>query len=228
MTSDGTTSGNGHDPVDVGAHVLGLLDDDEARAVELHLNGCAPCRREWEELREMSDLMADLPPEAFLEGPPDGDLVLARTLRQVRAETRARRRRRIGGAAAAAAVVVAAVLGGGVLVGRATAPSTVTAAGTFTVDGTGPHGATMTAAVSPAAGWVRVAATVKGVPQGEHCRLWVVRKNGTREIAGTWVVGAAGEKNGMTLDGSADVAPADIAAVTVENTAGEPYVTARI
>ena len=41
----------------------------------------------------MTDLLGEVPPEAFLEGPPDGDLVLQRTLRQIRAETAAERRR---------------------------------------------------------------------------------------------------------------------------------------
>ena len=73
----------------------------------------APCRRIWEELREMTDLLGEVPPEAFLNGPPEGDLVLQRTLRQMRAETAAQRRRRRLTVVAAAAVTLATVLGGG-------------------------------------------------------------------------------------------------------------------
>ncbi len=102
-----------HDPEELGAHVLGLLDPAQSRAVEEHLAGCPECRREWEELFEMVDLLDDVPPEAFLDGPPDGgDLLLQRTLRQVREEAGARRRRRALALVGAAAVALAAVLGG--------------------------------------------------------------------------------------------------------------------
>ena len=47
------------------------------------------------ELRETSELLGrPSRPEMFLDGPPDDDLVLQRTLRQIRGETRAARRRR--------------------------------------------------------------------------------------------------------------------------------------
>lgn len=160
-----------HDPEELGAYAFGLLDDAQARAVEQHLAGCMTCRREWEELREMADLLDDMPPEAFLDGSPDGDLVLQRALRQVRAEKAAhRRRRRLGlGLVATAAVAVAALVGGGVVVvGRATqpAPAVIAApAGTRAVDGT--HGTVaMSAMVTPATGWVRVTAIVRGIRAG--------------------------------------------------------------
>jgi anti-sigma factor RsiW len=69
-----------HAPEELGAHVLGLLDPTQSRAVEEHLAGCPACRREWEELRGMVNLLDDVPPEAFLDGPPDADLMLRRTL----------------------------------------------------------------------------------------------------------------------------------------------------
>lgn len=229
-------SGDRHDGAELGAHLLGLLDDDAARAVEEHLSGCPACRREWEELREMTDLLGDMPPEAFLEGPPDGDLVLQRTLRQVRAETGARRRRRRWGAAVAAAAVVAAVLGGGVVLGRATAPgpaapgptAVAQAPGVVTLAGAGTGGVTMTTTVTPAAGWVRLVATVSGIPAGENCRLLVIGRDGSRAIAGTWIVPPTGEEAGVTLHGSAAIAPAAVAAVVVENSAGREFVQLRV
>ena len=111
-----------HVPEELGAHALGLLDPTQSRAVEEHLAGCPACRREWEELRGMVDLLDDVPPEAFLDGPPDADLVLRRTVRQVRAEAAAQRRRRRLVLAGAAAVALGVVLAGGVLLGRETAP----------------------------------------------------------------------------------------------------------
>lgn len=214
----------------MGAYVLGLLDPDEARTVETRLAADAAYRREMEELREMTQLLGEVPPEAFLDGPPDGDLVLQRTLRQMRAENGAAGRRRFIGLLAAAAVAVGVVLGGGVLVGRATAPPDTVlaqppappAGGRVLSGGDGPIA--MTATITPAAGWVRVSASVAGIPAGERCRLVVVGRDGSREIAAGWVVSPAGERDGTALNGSASVPPDQVAAVLVENEAGRQFV----
>lgn len=235
-----------HVPEELGAHVLGLLDAAQSRAVEEHLAGCPDCRREWEELREMVDLLDDVPPEAFLDGPPDGgDLLLQKTLRQVRTETGARRRRRGVALVGAAAVLGAGVLAGGVAIGRTTVPTVVAGAPAPTVPapaapapglspdarvfpGEGDPGVTMTAALTPATGWVRVRTTVAGIPAGERCRVIVVARDGTREIAGSWLVSPAGSRDGTTLDGSALVAPDEVAAVVIENEDGHEFAVAEI
>ena len=80
-----------HDPGELGALALGLLDPQRTRAVEEHLARCAACRRDLEDLTAVTDLLGEVPPEALLDGPPDGDLVLQRTLRQIRAEAAADR-----------------------------------------------------------------------------------------------------------------------------------------
>jgi RNA polymerase sigma-70 factor (ECF subfamily) len=202
--------------------------------VEEHLAVCPDCRREWEELREMVDLLDDVPPEAFLDGPPEGgDLLLQRTLRQVRSETGARRRRRTSVLVGAAAVGLAAVLAGGVAIGRTTAPPVVAAApaqspGAVVLTGGGDPGVSMSTTVTPAAGWVRLRATVVGVPAGERCRLVVVAADGRREVAGSWLVSATGEHDGVTLDGSALVAPDQVTAVVVENEAGHRFAVAQV
>lgn len=216
---------DGHLAEDLGAHALGLLDAAQARAVEEHLAACAGCRREWEELRAMSDLLSGLPPEALLEGPPADDLVLQRTLRRMRGEAGARRRRRVAGLVAAAAVVLAAVLGGGVALGRSTAPVPVAAPAPGTVTVEGKQGAVaMRAELTPAAGWVRLSATVRGVPAGQRCLLVVLGADGTRAVAGSWVVPPTGEAGGVTLAGSAAVPLDEVAAVLVENEAGTRFV----
>src|SRR3712207_2795847 len=78
-----------HDPEELGALALGLLDADRTRAVEAHLSTCPACRRDLDDLQAVTELLGEVPPEALLEGPPDSDLVLQRTLRQMRAETAA-------------------------------------------------------------------------------------------------------------------------------------------
>jgi anti-sigma factor RsiW len=226
-----------HDPQLLGAYVLGVLDEREARAVEDHLASCPRCRAEVDGLRVMEEAMGEVPPEALLDGPPDGgDLLLQRTLRQVRSERDGRVVRRRIGMGLAAAAVAAIVLGGGFAVGRGTAPDggqaqqhttlPVPPAGTRLGSATDPvTGARMTAQVRPAAGWVRVNASVAGVAKGEKCKLFVVAKDGSSHEAGSWLVSPAGEKDGTNLDGSALIAPEDVVAVEVRNFEGERIVT---
>ncbi len=221
-----------HDPGELGALALGLLDPQRTRAVEEHLARCAACRRDLEDLTAVTDLLGEVPPEALLDGPPDGDLVLQRTLRQIRAEAAADRRRRLVPRIAAAVAAVAVLAGGGIAVGRATAPDpvVVTAAAPatgVTLRGDGVPGVTMAAVVSPAAGWVRVSANVKGVPRGERCRVIVLARDGRREVAAAWLSSARGEREGTQVDGAAIVAPDQVAGVAVENEAGEEYVVLR-
>ncbi|WP_030439932.1 anti-sigma factor [Actinoplanes subtropicus] len=219
-----------HETELLGAYVLGVLEHGEQAAVRAHLDGCAPCRREVEDLRGMEAALGELPPEAFLDGPPpDGDFLLQNTLREVRriSSRQAWRNRALAAAAAVVAVVVA--LGAGAVVGRGTArPVAVapTVPGARTGAGADAEtGVSMSATVRPAAGWVRVSATVTGVPAGEQCRLFVVARDGSREPAGSWLSSASGS---TTLDGAALMAPADVAAVQAETYAGQILVAVPI
>lgn len=218
-----------HDSRSLGAYVLGALDRQEIRAMEQHLASCRRCQAELAELRMARAALDGLPPEAVLDGPPDGgDLLLQRTLRQIRRETGLQVRRRRTMAATAAVVVAVAFAGGGVALGRTIAPAGVSQAEpgsrTATASDTA-TGAKMTVSVRPAAGWVRVNASVAGIPKGQKCRLYVVARDGTREEAGSWLVSAAGARDGTELDGAALVAPGDVASVEVENFSGQKYVS---
>ncbi|MCM4080723.1 anti-sigma factor [Paractinoplanes hotanensis] len=223
---------SGHETGQLGAYALGVLDDDEWAAVHAHVEDCPQCRGEVGDLRAIEERLGEIPPEAFLEGPPPGsDLLLARTLSQVRQEGRGQDRRRRAlwalGAVAAALVAVA----GGLFIGRAgagspdsvepppvvAAPRTITATDQVT-------GTSLNVTITPAVGWVRLRATVAGVPAGSQCRLFVVARDGSREFAGSWLVGASG----TTVDGSALVAPAEVTAVQVETYAGQVLATAPI
>ncbi|KAK1177408.1 zf-HC2 domain-containing protein [Streptomyces sp. NBS 14/10] len=227
----------------LGAYVLGALDEQEVRAIDEHVASCRRCRDELDGLREMESALGEVPPEAFLDGPPDGgDLLLQRTLRQARGEREGMERRQRVVLAAVAAVAAAAVLGGGVLIGRHTGgqpteiaerPPTSTSAPATPPAGTkvasvtsAATGSRMTVRVTPAADWVRINASVKGIPAGERCRLVVVSEDGSREVAGSWLV--SGEKKGANLDGSAAVPAGQIAKVVVENDKGKEYVSAEL
>ncbi|MGW7097917.1 anti-sigma factor family protein [Streptomyces sp. NPDC054838] len=232
-----------HEEELLGPYVLGVLDEADVRRVEEHVGDCVQCREEVAALREMERALGEVPPEAFLNGPPQGgDLLLRRTLRQVRGERAARARRRYGLAGVAAAAALAAVFWAGTQLGTdgaqnvaqppppsPTAPPAPSAVpGTRVASATdGGSGARMTVQVVPAAAWVRVHAAVTGVPAGERCRLVVVSRDGTRRTAGGWVVGTAehGEGKGASLDGSAAVAAADVQEVLVENESGRTFVS---
>jgi hypothetical protein len=224
------------DHVDIGGYLLNDLTPDQRQEVETHLAGCAECRDEVDSLREWTEALEAVPEAMLLDGPPEGgDLLLQRTVRQVRAETSGRRHRQTTLVGAAAAVALVAAIAGGVALGRGTAPATQpqalpSAATTTNPPGTkiasatdAQTGARISVAVLPAAGWVRVNATVSGVPAGEQCRLEVVGKDGTRILAGSWLVSAEGAAHGTTLNGSALIAPDQVASVRVVTTAGKEY-----
>jgi hypothetical protein len=228
-----TPETGGH--VDMAGYVMDMLTPDEKQRADDHLAECAECRGEIDSLREWSEKLAEIPEPMLLDGPPDdADLLLQRTLRQVRQESAGQRHRRLALVTTAAAAVLAVAIGGGVVLGRGStgtdqvAQPTATAslpAGTRTATATDPAtGTRMTVSMLPAAGWVRVNATVAGIPSGEQCKLEVVGRGGTTVLAGSWLVSEAGEANGTPLNGSALIDLTDVTAVRVVNTAGKQFV----
>ena len=98
----------------IGAFVLGRLDEDKRAALQAHLDGCAECRAEVEELRPVAGALADAAPEHIdPEEFPPADLidgVIAQVGRERQLQRRRQRRRWFGRsalAAAAAALFVA-------------------------------------------------------------------------------------------------------------------------
>jgi hypothetical protein len=228
-----------NDHVDMAGYLMEMLTPEEKLRADEHLTGCAECRDEIESLQEWSSAMREIPEEMLLDGPPeDADLLLQRTLRQVRKEAAGGRTRRFAVLATAAAAVVAVAIGGGVVLGRGTADTSVpqaqgssapVVAGTRTVSATdAATKAELNATIVPAAGWIRVSAKVKGIPAGEKCRLEVMGKDGQAILAGSWLVSPAGEADGTTLNGSALIDNAEVTAVRVVNTSGKEFVTATV
>ncbi|WP_406511617.1 zf-HC2 domain-containing protein [Streptomyces sp. NBC_00161] len=232
-----------HEEELLGPYVLGVLEAEDVRRVEEHMSGCVQCREEVAALREMEAALGEVPAEAFLDGPPQGgDLLLQRTLRQMRNEASGERRRRWGITGLAAAASLAAVFWAGAQLGSAdgtqvalpppptpsiSAQPSPPPAGTKVASATDVRtNARMTVQVTPAAKWVRVHAAVAGIPPGERCLLIVVGKDGKRTTAGSWVVGIQnGEGKGASLDGSAAVDPTDVKEVVVENESGKRFVS---
>jgi hypothetical protein len=236
-------NGDEHDTGVLAGHALTALDADDRISLEEHLIGCARCRRELAELQESAQLLEELPPEALLDGPPQGgDLLLRRTLQQVRAESdRSALRRRAATCVAAVALIAAGTVGGALASGDQETPSVTSPApsaepttvptpeGSRVGTSTDPNTrARMTVRMTPAAGWVRVNAAVSGIPEGQACQLWVVSSDGTRQLAGSWLVSEEGAVEGTTLDGTALVAPEDVSAIEVENVDGDHFVSVQL
>ena len=231
-TPESTNPTNDH--VDMAGYVMDMLTPQEKQQADSHLAACTECRTEIESLREWSAALGEVPDAMLLDGPPDdADLLLQRTLRQVRDESAGRRHRRFAAVTSIAAAAVLVAIAGGIMVGRSTAPADQVAqppiaasqpAGTRSAAGSADNGTKMVVSVLPAAGWVRVNATVSGIPAGERCRLEVVGKDGTTVLAGSWLVSPAGEANGTPLNGSALMAPDQVASVRVVNTDGREFI----
>jgi Putative zinc-finger len=189
-----------HNPDDLTAHALGLLDGPSARAIEGHLAMCPNCRREWADVRE--------------------NLIPVRPSRRG-----AFRPALLRGIAAAAAAI--ALLGGGAVVGRLTAPDSSTAAVAEGRTVQGMQGSVqMTATLTPAAGWVRLAAKVQGLAPNQKCTLLLIAQDGSESVAGSWITGTP--KPGTTpagVNGSAIVDPATVRAVAVRNDRGQTLIS---
>jgi len=231
-----------HDVSRLGAYSLGALEPDEVREVDEHLAGCAECRQELAELDEMKEFLGDVPPEAFLDGPPpDGDLLLQRTLREVRsiaaAEVAAapasgpvesaRKKPSRWYLVAAAIVVIAGALGGGVLIGRQTlGDSDAPVAGSRQVTATDPATqATMATTVEPRVGWSWIRVDITGLKVGAECEMVVTDKAGKTFVAGSWVVSPKAAKEGSRFAGGVLVPIDQVRSVEIKTVQGEHVVT---
>ncbi|HEX3650589.1 MAG TPA: zf-HC2 domain-containing protein [Pseudonocardiaceae bacterium] len=230
---------DGRHPTDsLGAYVLDTLDEVEAGEVADHLVGCAECRGQVAGLAEVKAALDDVPSESLLDGPPEhGDLMLQRTLRQVRRERRIGVRTRNLFTSAGVVVAVAVALGGGLALAEANESTSPSAEPPVADVPEQPiasmlhlHGARdgmlLTVTVAPADGWVRVSGWVAGLPVGQKCRLVVVSKAGRTEVAGSWLASREAATVGMTLDGAALVSAEQVRSVEVQDFAGHTFVSA--
>lgn len=62
-----------HNRHSLGAYALGALDPHEEHAVERHVATCDDCFNQLAKLLELRNLLSQVPPEAFFDGPTDDD-----------------------------------------------------------------------------------------------------------------------------------------------------------
>ncbi len=227
-----------HDRTQLGAYALGALEPGEVQEVDEHLATCAECRAEVDELEELKQFLGEVPPEAFLDGPPEGgDLLLQRTLREVRALTPESaplpapvKRRSRWLLVAAAVLVIAGALGGGVAIGRATAPDNAPpVAGSKVVTATDTAtGTTMVTTVEPRPGWSWIRVSVKGLKAGAECEMFVTDASGRSWGAGSWVVSPKAAREGSAFGGGVLVPFDQVRSVEIKTAQGQRVVAATV
>jgi hypothetical protein len=226
-----------HDRTQLGAYALGALEPGEVQEVDEHLATCAECRAEVDELEELKEFLGEVPPEAFLDGPPEGgDLLLQRTLREVRALTPEPapmpvpvKRRSRWLLVAAAVLVVAGALGGGVAIGRSTAPDNAPVAGSKVVTATDTTtGTTMVTTVEPRGGWSWIRVNLKGLKAGAECEMFVTDTSGRTWGAGSWVVSPKAAREGSAFGGGVLVPLDQVRSVEIKTVQGQRVVAATV
>lgn len=224
--------------VDVGAYLLGALDDADMTRFEKHLTGCEECGRELDELSGLLPILAevreDSPDGNPFAGPPSGDGLLSRLLAEVSAERRGRRHRRLAAVAAAAVLVV----GGPAVAVLATAdgggsPAAVPGFAHDRVSASNPAtGASAIVGVADKAWGTAVDLRLSGVRGPLTCSLIAVAKDGHRQTVATWSVpktgyGTTAQPAPLTVHGASGWHRTDIQRFDVTTAGGTLLVSVR-
>ncbi|WUH93843.1 zf-HC2 domain-containing protein [Streptomyces sp. NBC_00433] len=181
--------------MDVGAYLLGALDDEEMARFEAHLLDCELCGQELDELSGVVPVLDELRDDGLgFPEMPSGDAVLDRLLAEVSGERRAHRRRRLISVAAAAILVVGgpavAVLatqdGGG-------SPAAVQSFGSDQHTASDPATGVSAVVGVTDKGWGSVVdLRLTGVEGPLTCSLIAFGANGKAQTVATWSVPAGG------------------------------------
>ena len=147
--------------------------DEEVMA---HLSRCAACSAEAGDLRQVADLLGDLPPTEAPHTPTD-ELFVERLLREA-GQRRTAGRRRLVVASAAAAAAVLLVVGGAVAFTQV-----FRGAVSATQDGV-----TASVQIEAEDGASDLVVSVSGVDLGTHCILRVTSAGREDETVADWIV----------------------------------------
>ena len=231
--------------VSLGAYLLGALDPEERRAMELHVAGCEQCRAELVEMAPLPGLLRHTPFEELAEtaaaaeslGPvqwqaphrtesaagPAGDAAAddepGGTVPDEPAPAHHRRPRRRGLVTAGAMALAACVAGVAVYaaVGRDTPGTGSTpVAATWSATDPATH-VTASAEVIPKAWGTQFELKLGGLPSGITCHLVVHAKDGSSETAGTW---GSGYTSSAMVPAATSITPADITGLDIVDGSG--------
>lgn len=247
-----------HDAVTLGCYALGVLDAHESHGVEQHLMGCPSCRAQVADFHRIRMVLDEVPREVFLHEleddlPKPSDLLLQRTLRQIRNESaipqprvadpqpraspqpveglpepQHAKPRRWPGYLAAAAVAAVVAFGGAAVYLQNQAPGTNIAT-TRTGEATAPGGIKLVTEISPSSqDRYLVSAKINGLPAAQKCKLVVIGKDGSKTEAHSWTSTEKARVDGSTVSGMVSVTPDQVKAIAVENAEGKAFVVANL
>ncbi|WP_055586921.1 zf-HC2 domain-containing protein [Peterkaempfera griseoplana] len=224
--------------VDVGAYLLGLLDDRDREAFERHLRDCPQCTADAEALGGLEPVLAEFAEYADVRGlaaPPPGPAeqspLLDRLLDDVSAARSRSRRRRLLAVAAAAVLVVGGPVVAVTVASRPGTTSVATALGeeqhTATDAGSG---VTATVGLSPRAWGTDVGLRLSGVRGPLSCTLVAVSRTGGQQVVLTWLVpdsgyGVTGAAGPLVVHGGAAILRPDLDHFEVRTVNGAALVT---
>ncbi len=183
----------------LGVYVVGAIEPGERAAVDAHLDQCYECREELAALAPLPALLHRIPvAEAERIGAagtaepdpaePSAEM-LDGLLKQVGARRRTRRFRSMFTAAAAVLVAV----GGAAAVTQSLTPHPSHARFDVATASVGRLSATVHYGQSK---WdtTTVSVQVTGFKPWTSCKFWVITKDGSRQLAGGWLVGPGADK----------------------------------
>jgi Putative zinc-finger len=196
---------------DIGAYIVGALDDRARDRVTRHLAECAGCRADYDELVPVRACLGRLAHAAFRPEPGAGQ-PRARARAWPRTVPRRARRCLAAGAALVAAAAFLAVL---VIPGPAArsfraADSATGVSGRVELRGM-PTG-------------TRIDLTASGLPGGERCILIAVARDGT-DIAGSW---NATEYGSAEIAGTTEFPASRLTALRIESDTGLVLLSIRV
>jgi len=202
----------------LGAYLLGHLSPEERIGLEAHLDGCADCTTELEELRPVTASLSSADPTHLGAPPPPPPELAERVFARIRTARRAQHRRRwsIAAAAALAAAIVAVSV---TLALQPAGKSRDVEKFAFT---TLPSGVSAEATLYKRKPGVEVWIEVEGLTPGTTYAVWVERQTGERVRCGTF--NAVNGDAHVVLP--SNVQRGDTAAVGVSTTDGQDVMRA--
>jgi hypothetical protein len=217
---------------DVGAYVLGVLDDDAMTCFERHLAMCTECGQHLEELAGLVPVLSELaPPGAGLPEPPGGEAILERLVSEVAADRRRRRSRRWLTLAAAAVLIAGGPAIAVIAAQNHSVPHQRVATGTPHTGSDPATGVKATVATSSEKWGTQVTLTLSGVKGPiASCRLVAIGKDSTRQVVSTWSVpgssyGTTGRAAPLEITGGAGLPVSGISRFDVVTSAGRRLVS---
>ncbi|RJQ73028.1 hypothetical protein D5S17_25175 [Pseudonocardiaceae bacterium YIM PH 21723] len=214
---------------DVGAYVLGILDDRDSAQFENHLIDCLRCQRELQDLSAMPDVLDGV---RLVNGPPlptPGALVLQHTLADISVARRKRTRTLWASGIAAAALIVLLPLGtAGLMKGPAQSDGNKVPTELVrgeTVEATSPIGAKGKVVLEPTNYGTRLTGWFSNMNGPATCQWVVISKKNEAQVAATMYVPPGKTDVPLEIHGAAPFPKSDIARFELRPMTGGSWIT---